>query len=190
MAETQAESTRLALRSGGTGISIDTLGSELGVFNEDSATVTGDSDDPFGTETNVIVHTVPDGATYLDLYHTYRGTGDPATFPVVRVFGRIPRFDGLKGGDRANQPGHRLWAQDVDADHSSLDERWIPLTDPSDNSVDQTFTAAVLVESANHRMSAPQQIYLGGCDRVRVHIVTAANGGTFTEGLIEGRFVS
>lgn len=185
-----ADKTNLHLLPYG-GATLRTIGSDISVFNtntletdaESTNSSVGDTNNPYDNNENVIVHAVPDGASYLDLYHDFYGA-EPSTGtqPIVQVFGRLPEFD--YGGTEETE---RRWPQDINGTFTDVTRQWIPLFDPTNPDATVEFEDSVM-HNGNFKRSMPKQFYLAGCDAVVVLISTAASGPT--GGVISGRFVS
>lgn len=141
---------------------------------------------------NVYVVTVPEGSSYLDIVHEWIGT-DPATLPVVRVFGEVPaRVNTTREGDLA-ESYIESWPHDVDAsyfnpgDGSTTD--WKPIGSALTGEYKLTLGDTdddVYQDNGTSKRSKPVTISVTGCSRVMVLIGVAA--ATPTKGLVIGWF--
>jgi hypothetical protein len=130
---------------------------------------------------------VPPACSHVELYHAYdinSGTpGDPATQPVVRVYGRVPEVTPV-----------RSWPEDQDSTNfasTSTYGFWIPCVKPSDNTGSQAFVAHTLWHgdaSKPYGIAGPLVFLVAGVTQIIVTVETA--GDPATAGIILARFSS
>jgi len=149
------------------------------------------------TAANVLLTSVPTGATALDLFHEFNGAL-PVVLPKVRVFGEVPY---------TKHPGHPLIAAPSSVLHganigttANMLNDWIPLPDTAGNYAitigsatetepmhnDAPDTASTGAAAGGIARSTTATLYLRGCVRVIVLIDTAAT--TIPTGQIAGNF--
>ena len=156
------------------------------VFHKD-ATLSQTSRSPYividGSGSNadeVIRHPCPEGSTLLDLYF-YFLTTEPATFPTIRVFGRLPRLI-LKNlwTPNAAAPGYGYPENDSEVEAEDYHGWWIPLPSTDEEFLEtlgavSQYAGIVTDGSSDGYLSKPRTFRTKGVEEIVVLVDTAAS---------------